>query len=366
MRLISIAMVCIAVLAPRARGEQWVDKMFADREHNFGTVARGADTVYRFPVKNIYKQDIELVNVRSSCGCTSPSIEKSLIKTGETGYIVATFNTRTFTGMHGATLTVDVKWNDRGIWRRGETQLRVNGNIRGDVVFKPGAVRFDSVDQGSTAAQKVEVIYAGRPNWQIVDVRGASDDLEVELSPGPRSSSRVAYQLVVRLKESATAGYINDQLILVTNDERNPRIPIHVSGRVVPAISVAPESVLLGDVKFGEQVSKKVIVRGRKPFRIVSIKCDEDSFQFNVDDQPNERHVVEIVFDAKKEVGSVKQLIHITTDLGESFQATLTAYATVVEPQPEATTSDRGAAAQTNGGSTAGTASESSGQVARQ
>jgi hypothetical protein len=134
----------------------------------------------------------------------------------------------------------------------------------------------------------------------------------------------------------------------------------------VPAISVAPESVLLGDVKFGEQVSKKVIVRGRKPFRIVSIKCDEDSFQFNVDDQPNERHVVEIVFDAKKEVGSVKQLIHITTDLGESFQATLTAYATVVEPQPEATTSDRGAAAQTNGGSTAGTASESSGQVARQ
>jgi hypothetical protein len=366
-RSIAIAIFCVATGAAQlAHAEQWVDKMFAEREHNFGTVARGADTVYRFPVKNIYKQDIELVHVRSSCGCTSPSIEKPIIKTGETGYIVATFNTRTFTGMHGATLTVEAKWNDRGIWRRGETQLRVNGNIRGDVVFKPGAIRFDAIDQGSPSEQEVEVTYAGRPDWKIVDVRGASDDLEVELSQRQRSSSRVAYDLVVRLKNTASAGYINDQLILVTNDDRNPRIPIHVSGRVVPAISVAPESVLLGDVAFGNQVSKKVIVRGKKPFRILSIKCDEDSFQFNVDDQPNERHVVEIVFDAKKEVGSVKQLIHITTDLGETFETTLTAYATVVEPKQEAATTDRGAAAHTSGGSTAGAASGSSGQVASQ
>jgi hypothetical protein len=367
MRWSSIAIIWSASLAAQsALAEQWVDKMVADREHNFGTVARGADTVYRFPVKNIYKQDIELVNVRSSCGCTSPSIEKALLKTGETGYIVASFNTRTFTGMHGATLTVEVKWNDKGIWRRGETQLRVNGNIRGDVVFQPGAVQFGTIDQGIVAEKDVEVSYAGRPDWKIVDVRGASDHLEVELSQKQRSSSRVSYELVVRLKNSAVAGHINDQLILVTNDERNPRIPIHVSGRVIPAISVAPESVLLGDVIFGQQVSKKVIVRGKKPFRIVSIKCDEDSFQFNVEDKPNERHVVEIVFDAKKDIGDVKQLIHITTDLGATFETTLTAYVKVVDPKPEAAATDRGAAASTTGGATASEASEPAGQVASQ
>ena len=223
-RSIAIAMFCVAAGAAQVgRSEQWVDKMFQEREHNFGTVARGADTVYRFPVTNKYKQDVELVNVRSSCGCTSPSIEKSIIKTGEIGYIVASFNTRTFTGMHGATLTVEAKWNDRGVWRRGETQLRVNGNIRGDVVFKPGAIRFDSIDQGSPSEQKVEVTYAGRPDWKIVDVRGASDDLEVELAQRQRTSGRVAYEIVVRLKDTASAGYINDNLILVTNDERNPQ-----------------------------------------------------------------------------------------------------------------------------------------------
>jgi hypothetical protein len=340
--------------------------MLSEREHDFGTVARGADTVHRFAVKNIYKQNIELVNVRSSCGCTSPTLENRILKTGDIGYVVATFNTRTFTGMHGATLTLEVKWNDKGVLRRGETQLRVHGNIRGDVVFKPGAINFDAVDQGSVSEEIVEVRYAGRSNWKITDVRGANDSLEVELSQTRRSSGRVAYELLVRLKASAQAGYFNDQLVLVTNDEQNPRIPIHISGRIVPQISVAPEPLVLGDVPFGQQVSKKFIVRGKKPFRILSIHCDEESFQFNVDDQPSERHVVEIVFDAKKDVGKVKQLIHITTDLGEKAQTTLTAYATVVPQESQPTTTDPGAATGQANGGTAGEASDSRNRVASQ
>src|SRR5690606_27896739 len=150
--------------------------------------------------------------------------------------------------------TLEAKWNDNGIMRRGETQLRVDGNIRGDLVFQPGAVRFDNIDQGSPAEQAVQVTYAGRADWKITDVRGASDDIEVELIEKQRYSRRVAYELIVRVNDSAHAGYFNDQLVLVTNDDRNPRIPLYVAGRVVPQISVAPEAVLMGEVTEGEQV----------------------------------------------------------------------------------------------------------------
>jgi hypothetical protein len=328
--------IAASLVAERAVAEAWVAKMFAVREHDFGTVARGADTVYRFEAKNIYKQDIELISVRSSCGCTSPSVERKVLKTGEVGYVTAKFNTRTFTGLHGATLTVEVSWNDNGLRRRGETQLRVNGNIRGDVVFKPGAVQFDSVDQGKFSERLVEVAYEGRSGWRIVDVRGASDDLEVELTRKPGYSGRVAYDLLVRLKDTARAGYLNEQLVLVTNDDENPRIPMYISGRVVPAISVAPEPLMLGAVTKGGQVTKKILVRGKQPFRITSVQCDdEESFHFTVDSAASERHVVEITFDAKKDAGAVKQPIHIATDLGENFQATVTAYATITPPAVE-------------------------------
>src|SRR5687767_932755 len=107
--------VMASLVAEQGFAERWVAKMFAEREHDFGNVARGSDTVHQFAAKNIYKQDIELVSVRSSCGCTSPSIEKKILKTGDIGYVTARFNTRRFTGLHGATLTVQVRWNYKGM-----------------------------------------------------------------------------------------------------------------------------------------------------------------------------------------------------------------------------------------------------------
>jgi hypothetical protein len=323
--------VAASLFAERAFAEAWVAKMFSEQSHDFGNVARGSDTVYRFAAKNIYKEDVELVSVRSSCGCTSPSIEKKVLKTGEIGYVTAVFNTRTFTGLHGATLTVEVRWNHKGLKRRAETQLRVNGNIRGDVVFKPGAVKFDNVDQGKVSEQVVQVTYDGRSSWKIVDVRGVSTDLEVELTQKRRSAGRVMYDLLVRLKDSASAGYFNEQLVLVTNDEQYPRIPMHIAGRVVPEISVAPAPLMLGEVEQGGQVSKKVLVRGKKPFRITSINSDaEDCFAFKTDNEAAPRHFVEVVFDAKKQPGQVKQTIHIATDLGETYNAKLDTFATIL------------------------------------
>ncbi|HEY2759195.1 MAG TPA: hypothetical protein VGI75_00590, partial [Pirellulales bacterium] len=103
--------------------------------------------------------------------------------------------------------------------------------------------------------------------------------------------------------------------------------------------SVSPESLLLGDVTTGTQVSKKVLVRGKQAFKIVSMKCDADCFNCKTDDQSSERHIVDVVFNAKQDPGKVKETIHISTDLGAGLQTDLTAYATVVpaatEPKKE-------------------------------
>ena len=340
--LIIGAMLGSLLAASQVAAEQWVTKMFETQEHDFGTVARGADTVYRFPVKNIYKQTIELVSVRSSCGCTTPSIENKTLQSGDVGYVVASFNTRTFTGLHGATLTLTVAWTDNGTRRRGEGQLRVNGNIRSDVVFKPGAVKFESVDQGVRQEQQVQVTYAGRSDWRVTDVRGESSDIEVEMTETQRSSGRVTYNLLVRIKDSAPAGYFHEQLVLVTNDDRNPRIPLHVEGRVIPEISVSPEPLMFGEVVHGEKVPKKILIRGKKPFKIVAMSCDDQCFEFKTDDKSSERHIVEVVFAAKCDPGKVKETIHIATDLGSTYRATLTAYATVT-PSPSEMPAGEGA-----------------------
>ena len=97
----------LAVLpASMAGAQQWADKMFEVREHDFGVVARGSEQQFRFEFTNLYKEDVHIERVRSSCGCTSPSLEKSQVSTFQKTAILATFNTRTLQGAQGATLTV--------------------------------------------------------------------------------------------------------------------------------------------------------------------------------------------------------------------------------------------------------------------
>jgi hypothetical protein len=336
-----LALVCVC---PLAVGQEWARKMFDTLDHDFGSVARGSDTVFKFKIKNIYKEDIHIESVRSSCGCTSASIENDTLKTYDEGYVVAKYNTRTFTGIHSATLTVTI---DKPY--RAQVQLRVHGNIRGDVVFEPGSVVFDQVDQGSIAERKVRVRYTGRSGWAIKDVvvaSDASDNFAVSLDEVERVGGRVAYDLTVRLTESATAGFLKDQLVLVTNDERNPRIPLDVEGRIVPKISVAPDNLVFGEIGQGASQTKKIVVRGKEPFSITSITGGSGHLTFDYNStEAKTTHVVGVTLIAPSEAGRFKQEIVVETSLGPNFVARCVAYATVesspvVEPQPNVTVDD--------------------------
>jgi len=332
-------MLVVSFLGSEVSAQEWAEKMFNKLEHDFGTVARGSDTVYRFEITNIYKQTMHITGVRSSCGCTSPTIENEVIETYEKAYVVARFNTRTFTGRRGATLTVTF-----GSPYSAEVQLRVHGNIRGDVVFQPGAVDFGSVDQGEIREQLVKVTYAGRDNWKIVDVTNDNDNYEVELEETTRQSGRVSYNLLVRLKDDVPSGFIKDQLTVVTNDSRadSQRFPLYVGGRVVPEISVTPESLVLGSVPVGEEITRKVVVRGKNPFRIVDVNCGDDCFSFSIDDESKEVHLVGITFRPGERPGAVKVPIEISTDRGPNRGATLVVSAEVVEPSPAGETQAEG------------------------
>jgi len=320
--------LAIFVIASPASAQQWADKMFSTLDHDFGTVAKGSDTVFRFEVKNLYKEDIHIASVRTSCNCTTPSIENNTIKTFEKAYIVAKFNTRTHSGRRNATLTVSI---DKPY--RAQVQLRVHGHIRSDVVFEPGSVNFGTVDQGTQSQKSVAVNYAGYSGWRITDVRSASSDLEVELIQRNTVNRRAAYNLVVRLKPTARPGFLKEQLVLVTSDNNNPRIPLVVEGRIMPEISVAPMNLVLGEVPAGETVTKRLIVRGKKPFRVTKVRSDASGFKFQTDKEASDRHIIDIAFTPQTGEGVIKTPIVVETDLGASYTASCTAYATL-RPAP--------------------------------
>lgn len=311
-RFVLAVFVCGAIV-PQVSAQEWARKMFDDTQHNFGTVARSAKTEYRFRFKNIYIPEVHVSGIRASCGCTTPWVTKDTLKTYEESEIVAHFNTDRFSGQRGATLTVTF---DRPYF--AEVQLRVDGYIRTDVVVDPGSIEFGSIDQGRPAEKQVQIAYAGRPDWKIVDIKSSNPFLKASVTEANRRGGQVSYRLAVSLAPNAPAGYLQDQLLLVTNDQRATQVPVTVEGRIVPELMVNPSSLALGRVQPGQQVTKQLVVQGKTPFRIVRVECDHEAFEFKLDPRASESktvHLIPVTFAAGAEPAKIVEMIRIQTDL---------------------------------------------------
>jgi hypothetical protein len=276
---------------------------------------------------NIYVEEIHIDSVRSSCGCTTPSIKTPWLKTYQQGAIVAKFNTDVFRGQRGATITVTI---DKPYY--AEVQLHVRGYIRSDVVFNPGSVPFGTVDQGQPRQQRVALAYAGRSDWKITGLKSSNPHITGQVRETGRSYSQVNYELAVQLDGNAPPGYLNDRLVLVTNDYRKQEIPLVVEGMVSSGLTVSPGSLMIGVVEPGKKVTKQLVVQGKKPFRILSIHCDDPAFEFDTSkaNMPKTVHVIPVTFAAGDHAGKISKTIRIETDLGGSAaNPQLPAYASV-------------------------------------
>lgn len=293
-----------------ASAQEWAAKMFDETSHDFRSVARGSKCEYHFEFKNIYKEDVHVASVRSSCGCTTPSVTKSTLHTRDTSAVVATFNTTSFSGSKSATITVVF---DRPYY--AEVRLQVTGYIRTDVEVEPAEIAFGEVPEGQTKEVAVKVTRRGQPNWRIEDVRSECTDLGVRLGKPQVANQAVQYPLVVRMKESMPVGDVRHRLTLVTNEKNASTIELSVSGRVRPSLTVSPFAWNIGTLDPKATVEKRLMVRGDQPFELREIVCDDERFSFDVPEGSKKIHFVKATFTAGADLGKVTEQIQIVSSL---------------------------------------------------
>lgn len=300
----------LAVLVPSASAENWAEKMFKETSHDFRIVSRGAKSEYHFEFRNRYEQDVHVAAVRSSCGCTTPSITKDTLKTHETSSVLATFNTRSFIGSKSATITVVF---DRPSY--AEVQLKVTGFIRTDITFDPPEVNYGEFASGESPEREVTITHSGNSNWEITDVRSHCQHLQVRLNPPERLPNLVRYRMIVRLNDSMPEGDIREQLTLISNDRDFPTTEMLISGRVRPTVSVSPASVSLGDTSATGSQEKRLVVRGEEPFEILDVQCADQRFEFEVPTGEKKLHFVKLRFQGDGSEDPIAEKIRIVTDL---------------------------------------------------
>lgn len=296
-----------ALCAPhpaRAQSDAWAKKMFNTLSHDFGTVARGADTQYRFKIKNIYKQTVHVASVKTTCGCTAASPTQRTLKTFETADVVVKMDTNKFKHRKDSNVIVTF---DKPLY--AQIRIPLTMYVRTDVVFNPGAVNFGAVEQGKSPQKRVAISYAGRSDWKIEKLKINSPYLAGSVKQTRRNGGQVAYLLAVTLKSGAPVGMLREQVILVTNDANSPFVPVSVEARVESEFTVT--AAPLGTMHPGKDKVFNVVIRGRRPFRIEKLDCAKspDCFKAKISDKTRTVHVVPVTFTPPKKVGTFRETL---------------------------------------------------------
>jgi hypothetical protein len=328
LRIVMFVLGLVWATGSSALGQEWARKMFETTSHDFGSVARGAKAEFRFKLTNLYLEDVHISGVRSSCGCTTPTIATELLKTYEEGYILATFNTRNHLGQKSATVTVTL---DKPF--PAEVQLQVAGFIRSDVELEPGGVQFGTLDAGTPAEKLLKITARTGREWQITEIRSSSEFVEAEAVETGRQVGQVTYDMKVRLLPGAPSGYLKERLVVVANDSKSSEFPIEVEGRVLSALTVSPTSLFVGTVQPGSTTRKQLVIQARQKFCVTGVDCDQDGFEFQVPEGAAKVHQIPVVCRAGDKPGKITCKIRIQTDLGGTTTAELPAHINIVEPE---------------------------------
>ncbi len=325
--LIGLALLLVSTTVANAQNANWLEEVFPQRFHDFGTVAKGSKVSHTFKVINTTDQDIHIASVAPKCGCTDVKVRAYLIPPGTQTVIEALIDTTKFQGKKDSGLTLKL---DKPVF--AEVDLNLTCFIRTDVVVNPGQVDFGTVSRQSKPTLAINLTYTGgNPNWGITKIQVISPHIKATAQEVARSGGQVQYVISTTLNPTAEIGFFKDEITLLTNDPTGPAIPISVAAMVQSSVTAAPAILTIGRVKAGESVSKTVLVRSGQPFKVTGLKPTRDELSGKVAEGQKTMHSVTLTFKAPAEPGPFNAVMEVQTDLKDEPPLKVAAFATVIQ-----------------------------------
>ena len=113
--------------------------------HRAGTVYNGAPLAHLFTLVNRGPDAVEITDVRSTCGCAAPQLEKRTLRPGEQGTLLLEVSTL-------ALAEGPQSWQTRLVYRErdrtGELLLAVTGDVVTEVLVQPAALTLPAEAPG--------------------------------------------------------------------------------------------------------------------------------------------------------------------------------------------------------------------------
>jgi hypothetical protein len=305
----------------------WADNLFDEHVKDFGSVPHGTVAVHPFRLVNNTSAALRISNVRVYCGCTAARAVQTYLAPGQETAILAQMDTRRF--YNTKTVTIFVQFDQP---RFEEVRLAVTANSRDDLSLSPDTINFGKVKRGTPASAETTVTFQGG-STQITEATSDSNYLTPEFKQIRRDNGEIVYQVTARMRPDAPAGKWYSDVWLTTNNPAMPRVRVPLAMEIESPLSISPATVVLGQIKAGEESDRKVVLRGAKPFRIMSILGTDDQVRVReTNTEAKTVHVLTVTLHPTA-AGPLSRVLHVRTDLPTGGDIDLNAQADVVEDE---------------------------------
>ena len=329
---------------------------FAKTEHDFGKI-KEEDKVAttRFTFKNTQKHPIKIVDVKTSCGCTSPNWSRDPIPPGKEGYVEAQYSAWGRPGAFVKTLTVRMR-SETDTTREETYTLTIKGEVlprpKGPEDFYPtklGSLRFGPANHVSfgtikTNEKKSQRVTIYNDSDKPIELKGFADaPKHIEVTFVTPQGPVATYQLKpkdtiqIEVKYDANAandyGFVYHVLKIQTSDATEPEKPFYVTANIEEYFGELTEAQLAeapraqfdrteydyGKIKAGEKVEYdfRLTNTGKKPLIIRKIKpsCGCTAAAPSKSElKPGESTTIHVTFDSTGRSGKDSKSITVITN----------------------------------------------------
>ncbi len=203
-------------------------KLITPQVLNLGDVYEDVIVVDTIKFTNAGDKPLEIINIRTSCGCTATKLEKKVYEPGEEGEVIVQLNTRNFSGLVRKSVSIYVKDSEPS-----NVKVTLQANIKRKLDIEPRFIDFQGIQMDQTLHQrKVQI----KNNWDrpfyISEVKTNIKTIDIspkkfEIAPGASQDIEVKFSSMKGGKRTGYLVFIIDKPTQVVK-----RIPIYIN--IVP------------------------------------------------------------------------------------------------------------------------------------
>jgi Protein of unknown function (DUF1573) len=295
-----------------------------------GTVEEGTAVHYRFEITNRGPADLEIAQVKPSCGCTVPHWDK-LIKPNGEGVIEAEVHTERFRGPIQKHLTVFSNDPDHP-----QIELTLTAKVTPLVQVDPGVVSLLSIDD-KPVMQEFTLQRTGGQPMQVLQVIATQPYLKTELTalPGPGR-----YKLAVTATPDAPMGRTPTPVVVRTDLTKCENLTLTLI--VDRGVLTIPPMLFLGQLPRELKAPAHgtvTVMRQKGPFHVTGVSVDDPKLTARLETvrEGFEYHIF-VSYAGGWDPGVVRKSLTITTDDPKQPSLVVPVQATIESQEAGATT----------------------------